>query len=373
MRTLLATVVLLASACAQAVPPSASETASRSSVARALPLLLSAPRAAHTATRLGDGRVLIVGGFGIGGRNEASTELFDPGTSAFRRAASLDVPRYSHTATSLVDGRVLVAGGYTDGGVRLSSALLYDPSTDAFSPTGALLAPRADHSAVRLRDGRVLLAGGTGPGTTFLSSAEIYDPRSGQFAAAGAMSEARESNTITLLADGRVLVAGGHHGRSPNTVVLASAEIFDPATLAFGPTGAMAMRRHKHDAVRIADGTVLILGGADERDDKGAYTAVERYEPEAGMFAPAPATSLARYKIRDMTVLLPDGRVLLTGGATQPEVYAPDKGALALVPTLGRAPVFGTATLLVDGRVLVAGGYSLTGPSSRDAWLLSIP
>ena len=34
--------------------------------------------------------------------------------------------------------------------------------------------------------------------------------------------------------------------------------------------------------------------------------------------------------------------------------------------------MIGAATLLDDGRVLLTGGYSLTGPASADAWLVSV-
>jgi hypothetical protein len=187
------------------------------------------------------------------------------------------------------------------------------------------------------------------------------------------MAQARESNTLTLLPDGRALVVGGHHGRSPATVVLASAEVFDPKTGAFAATGPMSVRRHKHDAVLLPDGTVLVIAGTDERDDLGAYTTVERYDPRTGAFSGAPALAAARYKIRGMTVLLPAGRVLVAGGAPRPEVYTLALGASTLASQLGRAPMIGTATLLDDGRVLLAGGYSLTGPASRESWLIRVP
>jgi hypothetical protein len=336
------------------------------------PVTLSVARAAHTATKLADGRVLVAGGFGLSERTQRSMEMFVPATSSFTDAGELDVPRYSHTATLLADGRVLIAGGYTDGGQRLASAVLYDPARATITPTGSMLAPRADQTAVRLADGRVLLAGGTGDGTTFLASAEIYDPVTARFVATSGMHDAREANTMTLLRDGRVLIAGGHRGRNPDTIVLTSSELYDPRTGSFAVAAAMGVRRAKHDAVRLPDGDVLVMGGADERDDRGAYASAERYDVSRNAWTSAPPLSSSRYKIRDMTALLEDGRVLVAGGASRAELYSPTAGAVGIASSFGRAPMIGTATLLDDGRVLLAGGYSLSGPASRDAWLLSV-
>ena len=371
MKTLVVAAGLLLVSCAAIPAPTPSPTAAAE--ATVVAVAMSVPRAAHTATKLADGRVLVTGGFGLGDRIESSMELFAPTTATFAAAGVMDAPRHSHSATLLTDGRVLIAGGYTSGAERLATAVLYDPARGAITPTGPLLAPRADHTAVLLADGRVLVAGGTGPGTTFLASAEVYDPALGTFSAVGSMRDAREANTLTLLADGRVLVAGGHRERSPNTVVLAGAELFDPRIASFAPTGPMGVRRAKHDAVRLEDGSVLILGGADERDDRGAYASAERFDPRSGTFSPTAALAQARYKIRGMTVLLPGGRVLVAGGAARPELYSLTTGSRTIGASFGRAPMIGTATLLDDGRVMLAGGYSLTGPASRDAFVLTVP
>src|SRR5690349_1773224 len=69
-------------------------------------------RAAHTATTLSSGEVLVVGGMGDGGGRLASVELFDPAGDSMRTLAPLAHARSGHTATLLDDGRVLVAGGY---------------------------------------------------------------------------------------------------------------------------------------------------------------------------------------------------------------------------------------------------------------------
>jgi len=70
-------------------------------------------------------------------------------------------------------------------------------------------------------------------------------------------------------------------------------------------------------------------------------------------------------------MLLRDGRVLVTGGASGPEVYQSRSGSFApLAGWLGRAPLFAAAVLLPDGSALLCGGYSLTGPASNTAWLI---
>jgi hypothetical protein len=90
------------------------------------------------------------------------------------------------------------------------------------------------------------------------------------------------------------------------------------------------------------------------------------------VFGSAPPLTHARYKFRGTSVLLPDGRVLVAGGAPVPEIYDPVSGMFSAIDgTLGRAPLFATASLVASGDVLLVGGYSLTGPASDAAWLIA--
>ena len=330
---------------------------------------MSVARAAHTATSLPDGRVLIVGGFTDEESAAQGAEIYDPGTERFVPLPRMRTLRHSHTATVLPSGKVLIVGGYAAGSTVIAAAELFDPATKSFVPTGSLRSARAGHVAVLLGNGRVLIAGGLGPGWSFLASAELYDPAAGTFAPTGQMTVARESHTAVRLADGRVLIAGGHRGRRAEIELYTSAETYDPATGTFGRVGDLQVRRHKHDAVLLGDGRVMITGGADERDSEGVYSSTELFDPRLGTFTLGPAMMRPRYKHNGSAVLLPTGAVLLAGGASQTETYDPVRHTFAVVAGDGRlAGQFSAVAPLSAGRVLITGGYGNGGGPTASAW-----
>ncbi len=331
---------------------------------------MSAARAAHTATTLADGRVLIAGGFTGEQRATTSAELFDPKSGRFAPLPAMVSPRHSHTATLLPNGKVLIVGGYVAGNRTASSAELFDPLTNRFAPTGSLLTPRADHIAIQLRNGTVLIAGGLGSGWTFLASSEIYDPATGQFSRTGDMTVARESHTAVTLHDGRVLICGGHRGRHADVTLYASTEIYDPNRGVFRRSGDMRTRRHKHDAILMRDGRVLVSGGTDERDFDGVYASTEFFDPRSEAFTPGPSMLRPRYKHQGASVLQSNGIVLIAGGASQAETYDPVTNTFTLVPGVSTmAGQFSAVAVLPSGGALITGGYGNgTGPRAS-AWV----
>ena len=124
-----------------------------------------------------------------------------------------------------------------------------------WTPTGPTNGDVFSHVASLLQNGKLLIAGGRGP--TVLASAQLYDPASGRWSFTGSMSTPRQTHTGTLLPDGHVLVTGGQSG----VILLDSAEFYDPATGQWSLTGSMSTVRVAHAAVLLNTGEVLVARG----------------------------------------------------------------------------------------------------------------
>jgi hypothetical protein len=277
---------------------------------------MMSPRANHTASLLtnGSNKTIIAGG-NNGTQALSSAELYNLTTGKFEPTGSLTSPRYGHAAAVVSNVEVLVTGGITEfEGHRTASANLW--KSGFFPSAGSMSSPRANHTATLLGSGKVLIAGGT-TDTTALSSAELYDPTIGKFEATGSMQEARQSYTATLLGNGKVLVAGGFTNAFGNTTT-ASAELYDPTTGKFEPTGSMKEGRADHAATVLGNGKVLIAGGTTSTE---AVNSAELYDPTTGKFEPTGSMKEAR---ADYTAsVLPNGQVLAAGGTTAVPINVP--------------------------------------------------
>ena len=196
---------------------------------------------------------------------------------------------------TMADGRVLVIGGWPgaqDNNATRAASIL-DPATGAFARTGDMLTEHDNGHPVALADGRILVVAGmrnaVDPAsglTPPMSAVELYDPATGTFRLTGPLSSPRYGMTVIRLRDGRVLVAGGAECLGvpegcPDRV--AAADLYDPATERFTPTGPLAVPMNGGAPALLADGRVLIVGYGppDEQGLQGPAVS-QLYDPTTG-------------------------------------------------------------------------------------------
>jgi len=350
---------------------------------------MNAARSYHTATRLADGRVLIVGGEDSAGRPLDTVEIYDPDTRTFLPGPSLSEvaqpepgvavigPRSHHTATLLADGTVLVAGGdYVDGttgNVRVhATGVIFDPTRNKWTYNFRLAGPRTQHTAVRVvtatGEERVLLIGGRDDTTSIdgLDTVEVLHS-SGAFVGTGILAEPRVLHAAVALDNHRVLIAGGlgQSGGAPNGAA-DGAEIFDLDTFASTPVP-MDVPAYELTLTRVDSGTggsaLLTTGGGQLT--LGAVPSVQSYAPTAFTVT---LGRLAEPRRRHVAVDLGGGAGLLVVGGIGPtnlaldraEIVTANGAAVVAVDDRMAVPRGGghRATLLADGSVLVTGGVA---------------
>jgi hypothetical protein len=265
---------------------------------------------------LNDGRVLVTGYCQSGCNGASNTEIYNPATNAWTVPASqMAVSRYQHTATKLADGRVLVAGGCNAYGCATDTASIevFNPLTNRWTTVASMVLDRADHTATLLANGKVLIAGGFSP-LGSLAENETYDPATNRWAVNMAMRNPRGSHTATLLPNGKVLVTGGDPGMG---LPQSATEVFNPSTGLWTNVGFMASVREYHQAVRLPSGKVLVVGGSSIRGRSWVTLATaELFDPATNRFTPT--GSMANPRESFGLTLLRDGRVLAVGADDYP-------------------------------------------------------
>jgi WD40 repeat protein len=332
---------------------------------------MATPRAAHTATLLPDGKVLVLDGgqFDIDDLLVPITgaEIYDPSSGSFGAPLPTTEAREFHTATLLQNGKVLITGGGSDSD---TSAELYDPATGEFKETGSMVIARQGHTGTLLPDGRVLIVGGS---STDLRT-EIYDPATENFSITGSLSALRSAHTATLLPNGKVLIVGGKNDLIQSIATpkaLATTEIYDPQSGTFSLSGSMTVARTGHTATLLGNGKVFVAGGANT----APLASTEIYDPSTGQVMVGPTMAIAR--VNHTATLLGDGTILLVGGipalqavytqyspTSTAEIYDAASGTFSQTGSMSDGRFWHTATLLSDGRVLVVGGGHSDAPQS---------
>ena len=271
---------------------------------------------------LSDGRLVVAGGASSPGVGIASTHIFDPGTEAWTRVSDMNQPRWYPTLLTLGDGRILAISGR--GG----------DMQEIFDGTSWIHVNGADRNFPELYPSNHLLpsgevfysrAGWNAPSTVNVQTGYLHLGATSTWTNLGMQQFTdREEGTAVLQIDdtvspprAEIFIFGGGYSTSANAQ---SAEAIDVTRLSPAPAWRrlrdMSFRRVNVNAVLLPDGTILIVGGHQGPGRFGANNPVlqpELYDPRIDTFTTlAPMSHPRGY--HSVAILLPDGRVLSTGG-----------------------------------------------------------
>lgn len=324
-----------------------------------------------STTLLPDLKILWSGGLSRFQVPTASVDLYDPEAIRTTPAGSLTMARYDHSALRLTDGRVFIVGGEGPDHQPTLQAEIYDPETLKSYPAGSIRTPRCAPTMTQLLGGEVLLAGGSlcppYPVQRLIKSIELFHVRTGYSEIVGEFKVARYLQDATLLTDGRVLFTSGSDAERK---LVTENETYDPATHNVTTVGAMTVPRSHESIVSLPDGTVLFAGGTPSYWAPGnAYKSAEIFDPRTNQFRPVGDMNSGGYC--PGTAVLKDGRVLLAGGAWSTvytvslitaELYDPKSHTFTPTLHMTTPRTCPRAKLLDNGTVLIQGGFYQGSP-----------
>ncbi len=293
---------------------------------------MATSRALHVAVTLNDGRTLIIGGVDNNSVIQNSCELYNPATNSFAATGSMSTARMLHAACRLADGRVMVVGGASALDLvnltvtALNSVEIYNPATGTWSGANTISGPRLAPALTLLSNNQVMVSGGVQVSyfvgvpisANSINTVQRWNPATGTWTSGPNMPYAtafHHFNQVTL-ADNRVLITGGINVPTlftvPSSTPVNGGAVYNPATNTWATVNLTAARA-LHSATRLADGRVVVCGGAQGTlDTPVSIAGVEVFNPTSNTWAAAPALTAPR--AGHAAALTPDGTLVLFGG-----------------------------------------------------------
>ena len=300
--------------------------------------MMNSARALYAAATLNDGRVVFTGGIDATGATTTSCEIYDPVSNTFAAIASIPGPRAGHSAATLADGRVMVVGGTTNF-TDLTTAItgvsnqmfLYDPVADSWASGPNIGGRRLVPALSRLSNGQMLISGGIEVTLLFgipialtsTNKAQRYNPTANSWSNVPNMPSGRayhHDNQVTL-ADGRLLLAGGVFVPDllnvANAASIDGADIYDPVANSWQAT-TMSRARTGHTATLLPNGKVVVCGGAEGLVSAAVgLDAVALFDPTSNVWSDL--APMVEVRVGHVGRVLPDGSLVLLGPGTSAE------------------------------------------------------
>jgi galactose oxidase len=289
-------------------------------------------------TFLADGKLLVAGGHADLHVGLPQASLFDPFTGTWTRLPDMNDKRWYPSSTTLPNGDALVISGETDQmGVTDDLPQVYQAATGTWRDltTAVRSFPFYPREFVA-PNGKVFVAGPQ------LISWYLDTAGTGSWTrvADRAFVAARDYGPAVLYRPGKILFMGGHDPPS-DTVEAIDLDAPSPAWRFVSP---MSVPRRQHNATLLPDGRVLVTGGSsgpgfNNRDAPALVSEV--WDPATESWTTWASLSVFR-GYHSTALLLPDGRVLSAGGNGAidytMEVFSPPYLFRGPRPAITRAP-----------------------------------
>ncbi|MDQ3098811.1 MAG: hypothetical protein M3Q44_03625 [bacterium] len=311
-----------------------------------------------TTAVLPDGRLFIVGSELTASRT--TSDIFNPTTNTFSAGPNTAILRSNATTVPLLNGKILVVGGNT-GNLTSTTAQLYDPVTGTYATTtGGNIHVRSAPQATLLKNGKVFITGTNLDPGAGQSVSEIYDPIGNTFSLGPVLNYNRRLHNQALLPNGKVIIIGGIATGAAPTVP----EIYDPVTNTVVISAARNASKGRSTAVVLNNGKILHIGSTSSRSIS------EIYDPATDDFIDAGWNTKAIDRVHDAATVLPNGKVLLAGGAdvsdySSSELFDPASNTWSVGPNMSVIRRQANATYIPKSqKVLVYGGASTDATAS---------
>jgi chitodextrinase len=334
--------------------------------------VFTSPMVSINVSLMGNGRVLMYDRMSSGNPNPY---VWDPLTSSFLVVPTNDGTNlFCSGQIVLPDGRVFVAGGHAADDVGLPTGRIFDPVTNLWSSTPDMAVGRWYPTLTVLPDGRVLVLSGEVAGRTdYARVPEVYNPASNTWTSLplASLSIPYYPHTF-VLPNGSVVVTGTAEQPVP-------ARQLDVASQTWTTSDARLF--DAYSSAMYLPGKILKTGkSTDSLSTTGASLATA-YVIDMTVATPQwrQVASMAFPRAYHVETLLPDGSVLVTGGGKTvgpydtanavfaAELWSPTTETWTTLSSAQKPRLYhGSALLLPDGRVLVTGGGRSPGPDVRD-------
>ena len=307
-------------------------------------------------------------------KSDGNPRLWDPTTGTITMAG-MEMPTYDLFCSGhsfMSDGRLLVTGGHIADGVGEDNASIYNPFNKTWTSLPLMNSGRWYPSNVTLANGDTLVQAGTFQLDHINMIPQIWQAASGSWrdltnAPINIPDFADYYPFLYLSPNGKVFDAGPQ--QTTHYLDTSGTGIWADMPNSMNNTSRSVAYRDYGSSVMYDDGKVLIVGG----NPRGDTILPEKSAEVINLNEASPVwrrTNDMNFGRRQLNAtLLPDGKVLVTGGSRfagfdnsdgavlEAEMWDPATGKWTVMAKESRYRGYhSTALLLLDGRVLVGGG-----------------